>query len=244
MTADNMPALKEELRHIPDAMVRDIYLQDYWRPAACPGLPPPLALFHFDTAVNQGVAGAAQMLQQAVGVDIDGEIGPITLAAAAGQPLPLTLAVYAEIRRQRYRALGTFWRFGKGWLQRVDRTLELAITLIGATPASPPPQPKEQPPMGLPTPSPDTSVIPAPDSKWWAHSLTIWGVIVTTLSAVLPTIGPALGLNITAELIQQLGQNVVLFGQAAGALLGTVMTVYGRIRAAVPLERRDVTLKM
>jgi hypothetical protein len=74
--------------------------------------------------------------------------------------------------------------------------------------------------------------------------MTIWGVIVTTLSTVLPAIGPALGLNITADLIQQLGDNVVVFGQALGGLVGTVLAIYGRVRASAPLQRRQVTLNL
>ena len=89
----------------------------------CPDLPPPLAFFHFDAAVNQGVTGAARMLQQAVGADIDGEIGPLTLAAVAApsrrtqtlvalrrhpppalpQPRPL-LALRQRLARPRRRA--------------------------------------------------------------------------------------------------------------------------------------------
>ena len=57
---------------------------------------------------------------------------------------------------------------------------------------------------------------PPPRAKWWGQSMTIWGIIVTTLSTVLPAVGPLLGLNITADLIQQLGDNVVTFVQAAG----------------------------
>jgi pimeloyl-ACP methyl ester carboxylesterase len=92
----------------------------------------------------------------------------------------------------------------------------------------------------------DSTAQPATDSdpKWWAHSMTIWGVIVTTLSTVLPAIGPALGLNITADLIQQLGDNVVVFGQALGGLVGTVLAIYGRVRASAPLQRRQVTLNL
>ena len=74
--------------------------------------------------------------------------------------------------------------------------------------------------------------------------MTIWGVVVTTLSTVLPALGPVLGLNITAELIRQLGDNVVIFGQAAGGLIGTVMAIYGRMRTTTPLERRQITLTM
>jgi hypothetical protein len=82
------------------------------------------------------------------------------------------------------------------------------------------------------------------EPKWWAHSMTLWGVVVTTLSTVLPAIGPVIGFNITAELIHQLGDNVVVFGQALGGLIGTVLAIYGRVRASGPLERRQVTLNM
>jgi hypothetical protein len=82
------------------------------------------------------------------------------------------------------------------------------------------------------------------ETKWWAHSITLWGVVVTTLSTVLPAIGPVIGLNITAELIHQLGDNVVVFGQALGGLIGTVLAIYGRVRASAPLERRQVTLNL
>ena len=206
--------MKAELKAIPRDTVRRIYHDSYWQAAACPELPPGLALFHFDAAVNQGVAGAARMLQQAVGAEVDGEIGPLTLAAVASHPVDEALAAYAEVRRQRYRALPTFWRFGKGWLSRVDTTLALANEIDRSMPPLVPAQPKGPTPM--PTDNqPTTPTTTAPDAKWWGNSMTIWGIIVTTLSTVLPALGPVFGLNITAELIHQLGDNVVIFGQAA-----------------------------
>jgi hypothetical protein len=83
-----------------------------------------------------------------------------------------------------------------------------------------------------PAPVPTT----APDTKWWGHSMTVWGVVMTTLSAVLPTLGPILGLNITADLVQQLGDQLVAIVQALGALVGTLLTIYGRMRATAPLS--------
>ena len=80
--------------------------------------------------------------------------------------------------------------------------------------------------------------------KWWANSMTVWGVLVTALSTVLPALGPVLGINITAELIRQLGDNVVVFGQALGGLVGTILAIYGRVRASGPLERRQLTLSI
>lgn len=101
------------------------------------------------------------------------------------------------------------------------------------------------PTLGFPIPhmpAPDTST--AATSKWWGHSLTIWGTIITTLSTVLPVLGPALGLNITGDLIRQLGENVVVLAQAVGGVAGTVMAIWGRIRATQPIERRQFTIAL
>jgi lysozyme family protein len=244
--ADNLGRLKAELRAIPHAAVRRIYREHYWQPARCPHLPPALAVFHFDAAVNQGVGAAARMLQEAVGAAIDGMIGPETLARAAAQPVTDTLPCYADIRRRHYRALPTFWRFGRGWVARVDRTLAAARALASArSPCLP--EPKEistmtdeaPPAAAMPPAAPDQPVAPA---KWWGSSVTIWGAVVTALSTVLPTLGPLLGLNIPPELVQQLGDQVVVVAQAVGGLAGTILTIYGRVHATTTLERRRVTL--
>jgi lysozyme family protein len=216
-------------------------------------LPPALAFFHFDAAVNQGVTGAARMLQQSVGTDIDGEIGPLTLAAVAGQSVARTLSLYADVRRQRYRSLSHFWRFGKGWLARVDRTLARAQAIDRAQPSTPttnlptsttPSQQQEKTSMATQSEQSETATPAQGEAKWWGHSMTIWGVIVTSLSTVLPTIGPLLGLNITADLVHQIGDQLVQTVQALGGLVGTVLTVYGRMRATTLLERRQITLNM
>lgn len=239
VTAENFAALKAELRSIPDRLVRDIYLSRYWRPACCPDLPPQLALMHFDAAVNQGVTGAARMLQEALGVDVDGEIGPITLGAAQARPVRSTLEVYTEIRRRRYRALAHFWRFGRGWLRRVDATLARSIASLPQSTSTqenkPMPDPQANFPNGVPA---------GPDSKWWGQSMTIWGALLTALSTVLPLLGPILGINLTVDLVEKLGQDIVLFIQAAGGLIGTIMTILGRMRANTLLERRPVKLKL
>jgi uncharacterized protein (TIGR02594 family) len=239
VTAANVAQLKSELRRIAPETVRRIYRERYWCPAACPALPPALAVMHFDAAVNHGVAGAMRMLQQALAVAVDGEVGPETLGAAKTRPIRETLHAYAAIRRQRYRALPHFWRFGRGWLNRVDRTLAFASALADAPPSLTGSQQQEMKPMTT-----DPQPAPQPASKWWAQSMTIWGTIVTTLSTVLPAVAPLFGYDITADLIQQLGDQVVRFGQAAGGLIGVVLTIYGRVRATSQIERRPITLSL
>lgn len=254
LDATSFERLKSELRGISNSDVRRIYLERYWRPARCLDLPSPLAHFHFDCAVNQGVGGAARMLQTALGVAVDGHIGPITLAAARSRPPLATLECYAEIRRDRYRRLRHFWRFGRGWLSRVDRALAQARELAAVAPAGTPaeaaasspeivnPTVKETEPM----PDPINPPLPAPSTgvKWWGNSLTIWGAFITGLSTVAPALLAVLGFDIPSSLIEQLGADVVTVVQAVGGLVGTIMTIVGRTRAALPLARRPMSLRI
>lgn len=98
---------------------RELYRRDYWQAAKCDMLPKPLALVHFDAAVNQGVGRAAMFLQGALGVTQDGIIGPLTLQAAQGADIPVTVTEYCARRGRHYGNLSTFHRFGLGWMRRL-----------------------------------------------------------------------------------------------------------------------------
>ncbi len=91
---------------------------------------------------------------------------------------------------------------------------------------------------------PDLTSPATPPPKWWAASRTIWGALITAVATVLPIIGPLLGIAIPPELIHQLGDQVLLVAQALVGLVGTILTIYGRIRATTPLARRRVILKL
>ena len=234
----NRDALKAELRSLTPLAARPIYHTRYWVPSRAGALPPALGLIHFDAAVNHGVGNAARMLQEVLGVTIDGEIGPETLRAARTQSLDDTIARYADIRRARYRSLGHFWRFGRGWLRRVDRTVTAARKVASAHSST-----TSQPFEGEKRMSTTTGT-PASTSKWWGQSMTIWGALITAASTVLPVIGPLFGIDLTPELINQLGDHVVEVIQSIGALIGIIMTIYGRKRATASLGRREVTFQL
>lgn len=55
-----------------------IYYAQYWLPAKCDKLPWPLAMVHFDHAVNAGVHQAIKTLQHAIDAKPDGWWGPET----------------------------------------------------------------------------------------------------------------------------------------------------------------------
>lgn len=261
LTAENFGELKGQLRAISPREVGEIYKARYWRPAHSAELPSGLALMHFDAAVNHGVGTAIRCLQEAAGVEADGEIGPITQAALAAKSESELLAAYADIRRRRYRALSHFWRFGRGWLARVDRTLARALALAGHV-APVPSQEKistSPPEKGNGTMSSEEIHTPqpiifgpsipsrqsaSPPAKWWTGSITIWGAIMTAVSTVLPALGPVIGLDVTGEMVRVLGEQIVQSGQALGGLFGTAMTIYGRLRAVQPLVQRSLTLRV
>jgi uncharacterized protein (TIGR02594 family) len=237
VTTQNLAELKSALRAIPDTLVRSIYEGRYWQPARCPALRPSLALMHFDAGVNHGVGTAARILQEALGVEIDGEIGPITLGAARIAEPRQALARYAAIRRQRYRALPHFWRFGRGWLRRVDATLAAATRLV--PPISDPASTEENPHMTGPTDAPTTKPYAASETKGWWQSMTIWGTLLTAITTVLPLMGVVLGFSITPELAEQIGQDIVLVIQAIGGLIGTLMALFGGARATALFQARS-----
>ncbi len=81
-------------------------------------------------------------------------------------------------------------------------------------------------------------------AKWWGESMTVWGAIVTALATVLPAFGPVLGIDLTSDLVEQAGREIVAAVQALAGLAGTLLTIYGRVRAVQPLERRALSLKL
>jgi lysozyme family protein len=86
-----------------------IYARDYWAPVQGDKLPGALALVVFDAAVNQGVVRAVRLLQGCLGVEVDGIVGPETLAAAKRAPVVETTARYLVARLQAYAGLARAW---------------------------------------------------------------------------------------------------------------------------------------
>lgn len=109
----------DDIRLITPAVARTIYAAHFWRPVGGDGLPGPLGLVAFDTAVLCGADRAARWMQQALGVTADGAVGPITLAAARQRDLAQTIADLLLLRETHLRQAPTFPTHGRGWLRRV-----------------------------------------------------------------------------------------------------------------------------
>ena len=91
-------------------------------------------------------------------------------------------------------------------------------------------------PSDAPTTKPYTTAVT--DTKGWWQSLTIWGTLLTAITTVLPLVGVILGVSITPDIADRIGQDIVLVVQALGGLIGTVMALLGRARATALLQTR------
>ncbi|APG30606.1 glycoside hydrolase family 108 protein [Granulibacter bethesdensis] len=116
-------ATEADMRGLTRDEATAIYHIRYWRACACDRLPPPIAGLIFDAAVNQGEGYAPRLLQQGLFVPVDGQIGSVTLAAAARADVPALHAEIARLRADRYRASPDWATFGTGWMRRLMRVV-------------------------------------------------------------------------------------------------------------------------
>ena len=132
LASKRLPAA--DVQHLTRDEACDIYRSRYWsrvngdRLAA---LCPRLAVVVLDAAVQHGPRWAAITLQRAVGVQVDSEIGPATLAAvkvqASVDPTAL-LTSYLSRRKAYYCAIingdPSQNRFRNGWRRRLNALCE------------------------------------------------------------------------------------------------------------------------
>jgi lysozyme family protein len=111
----------------------EIYYKCYWCPAHAEELNPPIGEFMFDTAVNNGLVYAVQVLQRALGVDTDGVIGPVTLQAANRSNPQELFTRLINARDEHYHSIvnrhPTNAKFLKGWLNRTKDLLAFGDTV-------------------------------------------------------------------------------------------------------------------
>ena len=131
-TPEHVASAKTALRAIAPEVRDDIYRRQYWDPLLAGQLPPGIDLAVFDFGVNSGIGRASKMLQRCIGCTADGHIGAVTLSAVyAADPIAVIQSICAE-RRRFLKAIPHFWRFGKGWLARVDSIEAAAIKMVHA----------------------------------------------------------------------------------------------------------------
>ena len=96
-----------------------IYRADYWDRVRGDELPDSITFQMFDAAVNHGHRNAIRILQAAVGANVDGILGPETIAKTWRTNAVLLAIRFNAARLDFYTTLPTWATFGRGWTRRV-----------------------------------------------------------------------------------------------------------------------------
>ena len=106
----------------------NFYRKEFWNPLYEEIPDSSLAFKIFDLSVNRGKRTAIKILQKVLyyefgkTIAIDGKFGGITLAAIQSVVnWELLYEKYIEYNEASYRTLSTFYRFGRGWINRLRR---------------------------------------------------------------------------------------------------------------------------
>jgi hypothetical protein len=125
----NQNLTAQDVKNLTPATAKEIYRANYWNRMQCGALPAGLDLEVFDFGVNAGPAEAVKMLQKIVGVNQDGSIGPITLAAVGQLKARDLISRYSDARLAFYKALSNP-EFEQGWQNRVSQIETAALNML------------------------------------------------------------------------------------------------------------------
>ena len=115
------PVSEKDMRELTPEIVAPMYEMRYWRTSYCEKLPRGLDLLVFSMAVNAGAGRSVKLLQDSVGLVMDGIIGPITMARINESNVETLIDKFSETREDYYKGLKLFSVFGKGWLSRTEK---------------------------------------------------------------------------------------------------------------------------
>lgn len=107
----------------PEQVVRDFYKKEFWDKLRLDGVAKKeIASSIFNFAVNIGTTSAALLAQKILKVDLDGKIGPITIAALNKFDEELFVVKYALLKINFYKEIvqrsPSQGKFLIGWLNR------------------------------------------------------------------------------------------------------------------------------
>lgn len=119
----------DEMKALTKSNVEPFYRIRYWNAVKGDQLPVGVDFLTFDLAVNAGPGRAVMTLQQALGVNADGALGPVTLAAVnAANPAEL-VDRFTDAKIGFYKSLKNP-TFERGWINRANHAKEVAHGMI------------------------------------------------------------------------------------------------------------------
>ena len=124
------PVTVDDIKNLTPEDVAPLYKKRYWDACHCSELPNGVDLCVFDMAINSGPVRAIKTLQSCLGVTTDGIIGPGTINAANSIPTAQLIDEYTTSRGTFLMGLPTYIDYGRGWMARVNRCDEKAMSML------------------------------------------------------------------------------------------------------------------
>ena len=125
------PATVADVMAVTSAQAAAIYKPRYWDEVSGDGLVCGVDLVVHDFGVMAGPKASAERLQALLGLKvIDGDVGPVTLAAVRAHDPGWLIAMLTYSHIAYYRALPTFAEFGTGWTARAQRARAAAVAML------------------------------------------------------------------------------------------------------------------
>ena len=121
---------EKAMRSLTPADVAPLYKAKYWDKIKGDELPDGVDYVVFDCAINSGPGRAIKFLQGCVGADMDGALGPKTLAAVRSADAKALVEDYAKRRLSFLQDLPTWGTFGKGWGRRVAEVQHIGLSMV------------------------------------------------------------------------------------------------------------------
>ena len=124
------PVDEKTMRALTPSDVAPLYKRKYWDKIKGDELPTGIDYAVFDASINSGPGRAVKWLQGCVGADMDGALGPKTLALVAAADQKELVEDYAKRRLSFLTDLPTWSTFGKGWGRRVSEVEKTALLML------------------------------------------------------------------------------------------------------------------
>jgi lysozyme family protein len=123
------PASLSAFKQLDKSAFEPLYRAQFWNACRCSSLGP-IGIMVFDCAVNCGPGHGASFLQMVLGVDVDGQIGPLTIAAYAAVDPDVLVRALCEQREDYYQHCPRAEYFCKGWNTRAENCRDYVLSLL------------------------------------------------------------------------------------------------------------------
>lgn len=128
---DPLNGFAKSVLDLTDNEIHLIYVSEFWEPIRGDQLPPSMALAMLDIAVNEGPHEAVLTLQRTLNVKVDGNLGPVTIVAAARGNQADRAEEFCAQRCTYYAGLAARSpQFVLGWMRRAVRVYAASVAAL------------------------------------------------------------------------------------------------------------------